>query len=374
MARKPPAAGDPYTPAEFVPGLVAMLHAGEVDKGMQGVLGDKVKCYSCNDRAAVQQPYSFLCLGKRDGGRPGRTFWAPLFPSPGDNKELIDTSAATGHPTFLNGAYHFAKDQVWVIEDDLAVDVAKLQTSMGKKVLCDLSKKSNRNLVPADCIPAWDDFSNAVRSWSKQAASSAPKENTQQQPQRDPSDASRLFRDFKPDVITQRSATPEREQKRVKRDILDQFPRLEEHINDLLPNKEVMIIEGPHGATLITHVSGGTTRVVFFQHNLGPFMPTLQTLHRFPWMLPQHQVDIGGCKFVVSGANLMCQGLTSEKGRIADGVDVGAPVAVYVEGKRHAAAVGLATLSSKDIAKVNKGVCVTAVHHLGDGLWLHPTL
>lgn len=39
------------------------------------------------------------------------------------------------------------------------------------------------------------------------------------------------------------------------------------------------------------------------------------------------------------------------------------------EGKQHALCVGIATLSSNDIAKKNKGIAIENCHYLNDGLW-----
>jgi PUA domain protein len=44
-------------------------------------------------------------------------------------------------------------------------------------------------------------------------------------------------------------------------------------------------------------------------------------------------------------------------------------VAVMAEGKQHALAVGITSLSTEDIAKVNKGVGIENCHYLNDGLW-----
>ncbi|TMW45649.1 hypothetical protein DOY81_009268 [Sarcophaga bullata] len=39
------------------------------------------------------------------------------------------------------------------------------------------------------------------------------------------------------------------------------------------------------------------------------------------------------------------------------------------EGKEHALAIGITTLSTEDIAKINKGIGVENCHYLNDGLW-----
>ncbi|CAG2058411.1 unnamed protein product, partial [Timema podura] len=44
-------------------------------------------------------------------------------------------------------------------------------------------------------------------------------------------------------------------------------------------------------------------------------------------------------------------------------------LAIMAEGKQHALAVGLTSLSTEEIAKVNKGIGVENYHYLNDGLW-----
>jgi PUA domain protein len=46
----------------------------------------------------------------------------------------------------------------------------------------------------------------------------------------------------------------------------------------------------------------------------------------------------------------------------------------YIEGKKHAIAVGTTTMTSEDIMKINKGVAVETVHYLQDGLWQTKTI
>lgn len=60
------------------------------------------------------------------------------------------------------------------------------------------------------------------------------------------------------------------------------------------------------------------------------------------------QVDKGAIRFVLSGANVMCPGLTSP-GACMTGADKGTVVAIMAEGKEHALAIGLLTLSTEDM-------------------------
>ncbi|GAA6022779.1 hypothetical protein JCM10207_000413 [Rhodosporidiobolus poonsookiae] len=111
---------------------------------------------------------------------------------------------------------------------------------------------------------------------------------------------------------------------------------------------------------------------LFFQHFDGPFYPTLKVLHRYPEMLPRVGVDRGAIKFVLSGANIMCPGMTSPTGYLppsSSNVPAGHPVAVHAYGKEHALAIGLLAMSTDDIRSLNKNIGVENVTFLGDDLW-----
>lgn len=87
---------------------------------------------------------------------------------------------------------------------------------------------------------------------------------------------------------------------------------------------------------------------LFFRHREGSWMPTLKLYHKFPFFLPMEQVDKGAIRFVLSGANIMCPGLTSP-GACMTPVDKGTVVAIMAEGKTHALAIGQTTLSTEDM-------------------------
>ena len=124
---------------------------------------------------------------------------------------------------------------------------------------------------------------------------------------------------------------------------------------------------------------------IFFQCRQGPYIPTLRFLHRCarrqrvrlfsappladlgrfsrtdPDILPKFQVDRGAVPFVLSGANIMAPGLTSAGGAMDD-VPAEAVVAITVQGKEHAIAIGVTTMSTEEIRKVNKGNAVENTH------------
>ncbi len=108
---------------------------------------------------------------------------------------------------------------------------------------------------------------------------------------------------------------------------------------------------------------------IFFQCRSGPFIPTLRFLHRYPDILPKYQVDRGAIRFVLSGANIMAPGLTSAGGAMDD-VPAESVVAVMAQGKEHALAIGVTTMSTKQILSENKGIAVENTHWLKDALWV----
>ncbi|ESO03547.1 hypothetical protein HELRODRAFT_79877 [Helobdella robusta] len=155
-------------------------------------------------------------------------------------------------------------------------------------------------------------------------------------------------------------------QKAIRAKLLEQFPYLETYLEDILSKKDSLRV-----AKCQDHIEilvGKDGEYLFFRQREGPFYPTLKLLHKYPFMAPPMQVDKGAIKFILSGANIMCPGLTSPGAKMAN-VEADQVVAVMAEGKSHAVAVGLTKMSSKDILNINKGIGIETVHFLNDGLW-----
>ena len=57
---------------------------------------------------------------------------------------------------------------------------------------------------------------------------------------------------------------------------------------------------------------------LFFAGREAVWFPTLRLLHQYPDMMPRLRADTGAIKFVLSGANIMCPGLTSPGATIHD--------------------------------------------------------
>ena len=167
---------------------------------------------------------------------------------------------------------------------------------------------------------------------------------------------------------SRRSSAASRRSTSARASVIEQwYPALEEHIEDILPKKsDLHVCKCTESRQVILDPSG---EFIFFQCRSGPFIPTLRLLHRYPDILPKYQVDRGAIRFVLSGANIMSPGLTSTGGRMDD-VPAESIIAVYAEGKEHALAIGVTTLSTETIRSENKGVAVENTHYLKDGLWL----
>ena len=100
-------------------------------------------------------------------------------------------------------------------------------------------------------------------------------------------------------------------------------------------------------------------------HNI---IPIMRILHRYPFMMPHMRCDKGAIKHILSGSHVMCPGLTHPNATMAD-VKQGSVVAIMAEGKEHAMGVGITTMSSDEIRKVNKGIGIDLIFFLNDGMW-----
>ncbi|CAD6191199.1 unnamed protein product [Caenorhabditis auriculariae] len=156
-------------------------------------------------------------------------------------------------------------------------------------------------------------------------------------------------------------------QKGIRKKLLENFPHIEPYLEDILPKKEnfKLIKCKDHVELLADH----TGVVRFMKTRNTDFVPTLRTLHKYPFLLPHQQVDKGAIKFILNGSAIMCPGLTSPGAKLTATVPKDAVVAIMAEGKEHALAIGQMLMSSEEIQSVNKGYGVENIHYLNDGLW-----
>mmetsp|Transcript_13115 Transcript_13115/g.33723 ORF Transcript_13115/g.33723 Transcript_13115/m.33723 type:complete len:186 (+) Transcript_13115:267-824(+) len=178
-----------------------------------------------------------------------------------------------------------------------------------------------------------------------------------------------LFRKFsRDDSVSSMSKIKSSIQRGIRAKICEAYPILEESgaIDVILPKKEPMIIAKCQHHIQVAVVKGVP---LFFSERGDHWFPTLRLLHQWPDMMPKLRADVGAIKFVLSGANIMCPGLTSPGATIHNEVEEDTPVAIYAEGKEHAMAIGITKMSTADMKSVNKGIGVDNVHYLNDGLW-----
>lgn len=156
-------------------------------------------------------------------------------------------------------------------------------------------------------------------------------------------------------------------QRTLKSKLVSQYPKLEEVIDELIPKKsQIELIKCEDKIQLYTV----DNEVLFFQ-KFNELIPSLRLVHKFPEAFPTVQVDRGAIKFVLSGADIMCPGLTSPGASLpeAPGFEKGTIVVINAENKQNALAIGELTLGTEEIKSINKGPGVQMIHHLGDPLW-----
>ncbi|GIX63215.1 cell cycle regulator protein [Babesia caballi] len=139
--------------------------------------------------------------------------------------------------------------------------------------------------------------------------------------------------------------------------IVGQFPAFKATIDAILPKKGQIILAKCQDHLSLLLVGG---EITFFQKRDGPWIPSLRLIHKCksdrclmivlvadPSMMRKMQVDKGALKFILRGSNVMCPGLTSAGGAMDD-VDRG-EVVILVDGREHACAVGVTTMSTNEM-------------------------
>lgn len=178
-----------------------------------------------------------------------------------------------------------------------------------------------------------------------------------------------MFKKFGPDEVKDKSKVKSSQQRAIRQAIQSQFPNFEPYMDQLMPKKAEIQVAKCEGKVNVVMIEG---EPLFYNLRDGPYYPTLRVVHKYPFIMPTMRVDAGAIKFVLSGANIMCPGLTHKnvvEELAQNPVDGNTPVTILAEGKEHALAIGHTQMSSKEIIDVNKGIGVNVVHTLNDGLW-----
>ncbi|CUM50720.1 unnamed protein product [Debaryomyces tyrocola] len=175
-----------------------------------------------------------------------------------------------------------------------------------------------------------------------------------------------MFKKFTKDDVHSRSNIKSSAQRGLKSKFVAQFNDLEPVIDNIIPKKSQAILIKCEDKIQLYSIDN---EVVLFQH-FDDLIPDLKVVHKYPQCFPRVQVDRGAIKFVLSGANIMCPGLTSAGAKLPEeSLPEDTIVTIYAEGKENALAVGKLIMSTDDIKSKNKGIGIELVHYLGDGLW-----
>jgi len=156
----------------------------------------------------------------------------------------------------------------------------------------------------------------------------------------------------------------------LKRCLIEQIPRIEPYLVDILPKDSAVFIATCTEPRVQFAVVN--KQVLFFAEGnkiSGPWMPSLRLLHQYPFLLPKVQVDLGAIPFVMKGANVACPGLTSTGGKLDEDFVEGTVVAIMAQDKEHCLGIGLALMSRDEVRSQNEGHAFRNLTTLNDGLW-----
>jgi PUA domain protein len=156
------------------------------------------------------------------------------------------------------------------------------------------------------------------------------------------------------------------ELKSVKKSLVENFPGIECLLEDLLPKKKTIFKIKLRMQDKSEIIVVDDEIVCFSRYK--KWVPTLKLLHAYPELGKKFKVDRGAIKFVLNGANIMCQGFTSAGGELGE-AKKGDIIVIMAEDKEHALAIGELVMSSEEIRNINKDVGVENLHFIGDDLW-----
>eukprot|EP00834_Sanchytrium_tribonematis_P007337 NODE_649_length_5036_cov_1.140571.p6 type:complete len:178 gc:universal NODE_649_length_5036_cov_1.140571:1680-2213(+) len=151
--------------------------------------------------------------------------------------------------------------------------------------------------------------------------------------------------------------------KQIKQNIIDNYPSMSDHMDELVPKKaNIQIVKSKDVKTL------AVDQVPLFFEYYDVWLPTLTFLHKYSY-LKKVQVDKGAIKYILSGAMIMCPGLTSKGGIIDETLLVDNIVAVKCESKNLEIGIGKMKMSGKQVKTKNSGEAIEMIHVIGDDLW-----
>lgn len=157
------------------------------------------------------------------------------------------------------------------------------------------------------------------------------------------------------------------QEKLLRKQIIDSIPKIDDIIDKVWHKKDVIQVANKKPYYMIYFVNN---EPCFVQPKDGPIIPHIKLLHKFPFLLPTCQIDKGGIKHVITGANIMIPGMTSKGGRLPPNEEIPHNiVAVLCEDKTHAIAIGQMQMSAKEMEETGKGIGIEVLTYIGDEAW-----
>ena len=96
-----------------------------------------------------------------------------------------------------------------------------------------------------------------------------------------------MFRKYSVDGTQQLKSSVQRG---IRAKISDQYPDLDDVLDDLIPKKSTMVLGKCENKVSVVLVDD---EPLFFNQRDGPYFPTLRLLHKYPDMMPKLRVDKG---------------------------------------------------------------------------------
>lgn len=156
------------------------------------------------------------------------------------------------------------------------------------------------------------------------------------------------------------------QEKAFRKQLLDSIPKIEEIIDQLLTKKS----ELQQGKLENFKIYFINNEPCFLQAKEGPIIPHIKLLHKYPFLLPTCQVDQGGIKHLISGADVMIPGMTSPGGKLPTEKEIPHNiVAVLCEGLENAMAIGQMQMGAEEMKTQGKGVGIKVYTYMGDETW-----
>lgn len=145
--------------------------------------------------------------------------------------------------------------------------------------------------------------------------------------------------------------------KRTRLKSKDVNKQLEKYQLNLSKKDQVELIQNGQKLIIINKVP----TFFYYQEQIVPTLKYLQT----HLILKKIIVDQGAVKFVINGADIMRPGIKE----IEDNIQENEFIVIVDETHQKPLAVGIATLNSEDLKKVNSGKVIKNIHYVGDELW-----